>query len=686
MDKFDLLLEIGCDELPARFLKRLSSDLGQTLQREIESLKLHFDTVNTFATPRRLAVIISGLDAKQAERNLERHGPFIKDAYDKSGTPTLACIGFARSCGISVDQLERQQTPKGERVCVSVKQPGLPTSEILEETVNKALKKLPMPKPMRWGDKDISFLRPVQWVVLLFGDQLIDAEILGQRTTNATRGHRFHHPDTLVINEPSAYAELLESQGRVIADFNKRRDLVKELVQQVGQPDTVNIDPALLDEVTGLIEWPVALKGSYAQKYLELPREVLITSMKEHQKCFTVEAAGKLKPHFVLVSNIESKDPATVIAGNERVIQARLADAEFFYNNDRKKSLESRLTTLNDVLFQKKLGSIGDKVKRITKLATFISKHLAADVETTKRGAQLAKCDLVSEMVYEFTNLQGTMGYYYAQHDGESDAVATIIKEHYLPKFSGDQLPTSVEAAAVAIADRLDTLVGIIGINQKPSGDKDPFALRRAAQGVFRILIESALDLDLSKLIHQAAKGFADNLPNADVEADVYQFILERMKYAYIEQNVPVEIFEAVAATQTTNPLDFDKRIHAVQAFKLLPEAEALAAANKRVSNILKKQNKFDIPKKVNSKYFEAAAEEELASLISEQHQKVSDFYEQRDYTQALTSLACLKDPIDHFFDEVMVMDEDEKKRNNRLALLATLHALFSQTADISLI
>ena len=686
MKKNDLLLEIGCDELPARFLQRLSADLGHCIKQELEAINLHFESLKTLATPRRLAVIISDLDGEQPERLLERHGPFIKDAYDKSGTPTLACIGFARSCGVSVDQLQHQQTPKGERVCVSVKQPGLPTTEILGELINKALKKLPLPKPMRWGDKDISFLRPVQWVILLFGDTLIQTEILGHQTTQQTRGHRFHHPQPLLINEPQNYQEVLATKGSVVAEFNVRRDLIEEQIKRAASPDTVIIDPDLLNEVTGLVEWPVALKGSFKKDFLKLPREVLITSMKEHQKCFPVEQAGSLKPYFILVSNIKSKDHAKVIEGNERVIQARLSDAEFFFNNDCEHSLESRLAGLDTVLFQKKLGSLGDKVKRITKLATYISKHLNADGDITKRGATLAKCDLISEMVFEFPNLQGIMGSYYALHDGEPQQVADIIKQHYLPKFSGDTLPSTLEAAAVALADRLDTLVGIIGINQKPSGDKDPFALRRAAQGVFRILIELKLDLDLAKLIHQATKNFSETLSNDAVIADVYQFILERMKYAYIEQQVPVEIFEAVAATQTTNPLDFDKRVQAVLAFQQLPEAAALAAANKRVSNILKKQNQLDIPKKVNSKYFDHDAETELAALVSEQNEKVSSFYAAQDYTQALTSLACLKDPVDHFFDQVMVMDEDEKKRNNRLALLASLRALFSQTADISLI
>lgn len=686
MNKYDFLLEIGCDEIPARFIQRLSQDLGQTLRRELEAVKLHFADLKTFATPRRLAVLVSQLDAKQAERKLERHGPFVKDAYDKSGTPTLACIGFARSCGIGVDELQRQQTPKGERVCVSVSQPGLPTEEILADVVTATVKKLPQPKPMRWGDNDFAFLRPVQWIVMLFGKTPIHAKILGKHTTNETVGHRFHHPQPLFIPEPKEYNQVLYSRGYVVADFDSRRDLVEKLIKKAAAPETVIIDPVLLDEVTGLIEWPVALKGSFEERFLKLPREVLITSMKTHQKCFPVEGDGKLKPFFILVSNIESKNPNTVIKGNERVIQARLADAEFFYENDRKTSLDSRLSTLDDVLFQKKLGSIGDKVKRIIKLSGTIAKSIDADADITKRGAQLAKCDLVTEMVYEFPSLQGIMGHYYALHDKEPKKVANIIKEHYLPKFSGDELPTSNEAAAVAIADRLDTLVGIIGINQKPTGDKDPFALRRAAQGIFRILIEKKLDIDLAQLIHQAVKSFSNGLPNKNVEADVYQFILERMKYAYLEDGVSVEIFEAVSATETSNPLDFDKRVRAVQEFSKLPEAEALAAANKRVSNILKKQNKLDIPKKVNARYFDAPIEEKLNKLLEQQNEKVSTFYEQQDYTKALTTLAVLKDPIDQFFDEVMVMDKDEKKRNNRLALLATLRALFAKTADISLI
>ncbi|PHQ80059.1 MAG: glycine--tRNA ligase subunit beta [Coxiella sp. (in: Bacteria)] len=687
MDKQDFLLEIGCDELPARFLKRLSQDLGAGIRRELERTKLHFDALETYASPRRLAVLVSQLDSVQPERNIERHGPFVKDAYDKSGTPTLACIGFARSCGVSVDQLQHQESPKGERVCVFAKQPGLPTVDILAELCQKAIKKMPMPKPMRWGDHDISFLRPVQWVVMLFGKTPIRTEILGKKTTTETFGHRFHHPQAIFIPTPKDYKSVLYTKGYVVADFDKRHELTEKLIKQAATPNRVIIDPELLDEVTGLIEWPVALEGNFKPAFLDLPKEVLITSMKTHQKCFPVEDSdGKLQPAFVLVSNIDSKDPNVVIKGNERVIDARLSDAEFFYKNDCKHRLDANIKALDNVIFQKKLGSLGNKVNRITKLASYIAKALEADVDAAKHGAQLAKCDLISEMVFEFPSLQGIMGYYYAQHDKEPKKVATIIKEHYLPKYAGDALPTSKESAAVALADRLDTLVGIIGIKMKPTGDKDPFALRRAAQGIFRILIEKKLDLDLAKLIHQAARGYQDELTHKTVEDDVRQFVFERMKHWYADNDISVEVFEAVASTNTTNPLDFDKRVHAVVAFRKLPEAEALAAANKRVSNILKKQNQLDIPKKVNAKYFDAPAEEKLAALLEQQNDKVAGFYENQDYTKALTSLACLKEPIDKFFEDVMVMDKDEKKRNNRLALLASLRSLFAQTADISLI
>lgn len=686
-NKHDFLLELGCAELPARFLKRLADDLSACLQTELLAAGLHFNHTKNYAAPRRIAVLISGLDAEQPDQDIERHGPFIKDAYDKDGTPTLACIGFARSSGVSVDQLQKQQTEKGERVCVVSKVAGAPTRQKLSDITKQALKKLPLPKPMRFGEQNLSFLRPVQWVVMLFGKDVIRTDILGKETGAQTRGHRFHHPQELHIHEPNDYESLLHTQGYVIADFDKRRETIREeLKKKIEHPHQVPEDSELLNEVTGLVEWPVVLIGKFNPFFLELPPEVLITTLKTHQKCFPVmDQQNKLLPHFVLVSNIVSKEPKQVIKGNERVIHARLSDAAFFYHNDRKQSLASRLTALDAVTFQNKLGSIGDKIKRLSTSTAAMIKLTNGDAEIIKRGVLLSKCDLLTEMVHEFPNLQGTMGYYYALYDKESESVACIIKEHYLPRFSGDALPTTLEGSIVAIADRLDTLVGIIGIAQKPTGDKDPFALRRAGQGIVRILIDNKLDLDLLKLIQVACKQFPQDLLQDKTDHEVYQFILERLKYWYIDSGTTTaETFEAVHSMQVNNLLDFNKRIHAVEKFKTLPEAESLIASNKRVNNILKKQP--DLMQKISAKYLDHPAEIELHNHIVAKTEIVNQFCKEHHYIEALSTLAELKQPIDHFFENVMVMDEDDKKRNNRLALLIHLHELFSRVADISMV
>lgn len=686
-DKHDFLLELGCAELPARFLKRLSDDLSACLQTELLAAGLHFNHTKNYAAPRRIAVLISGLDAKQPDQNIERHGPFIKDAYDKDGTPTLACIGFARSSGVSVDQLQKQQTEKGERVCVIAKVAGTLTSEKLPDITKQALKKLPLPKPMRFGEQNLSFLRPVQWVVMLFGKDIIHTDILGKETSAKTKGHRFHHPRELHIHEPNEYEALLHTQGYVIADFDKRRDTIREeLKKKIEHPHQVPEDMELLNEVTGLVEWPIVLVGKFNPFFLELPPEVLVTTLKTHQKCFpVVDQKNKLLPNFVLVSNIASKEPKQVIKGNERVIHARLSDAAFFYHNDRKHALASHLVALDTVTFQNKLGSIGDKVKRLINSTEEISKLTQSNAEILKRGVLLSKCDLLTEMVHEFPNLQGTMGYYYALHDKEPELAALIIKEHYLPKFSGDALPTTLESSIAAIADRLDTLVGIIGIAQKPTGDKDPFALRRAAQGIVRILIDNKLDLDLLKLIQLACKQFPQNVLQNKTENEVYQFILERLKYWYIDSRITTaETFEAVNSMSVSNLGDFNKRIHAVETFKTLSQAESLIASNKRVNNILKKQT--ELPKKISPKYFDHDAEIELHSCIVTKAEVVNEYCKEHRYVEALSALAELEQPIAHFFEHVMVMDEDDKKRNNRLALLVHLRELFSRVADISMV
>lgn len=685
MSQQDFLLEIGCEELPARYLWRLATDLKEKLTQTLSDAKLAFGEARCYATPRRLAVLIEGLDEQGRDGKKERHGPFIKDAYDKDGTPTLACLGFAKSCGVPVDQLQRQETPRGERVCVSITEAGQPTVEQLPELITQTLKRLPLPKPMRWGTGELSFLRPVRWVVMLFGNASITTTVLGQKTQATTYGHRFHHPQAVTIPTPKEYNAALYGKAYVVPDLEQRRQLIeKRLNQAAGQYHAI-IEPDLLNEVTALVEWPVALLGNFDKTFLKLPREVLITTLKTHQKTFPVEdAQGNLQPHFIVISNIESKDPQAVITGNERVINARLRDAKFFYDNDLKTPLASRANALDAVVFQQKLGSIGDKQRRLTKLATYIAKQIEADVETTKQAAGLSKCDLITEMVYEFPTLQGIMGHYYALHDHCSKDVARAIQEQYWPKFSGDKLPTSNPAACLALADRLDTLVGIIGINQLPTGDKDPFALRRAAQGIYRILIEKSFDLDLQKLITHAIKGYSIDLPNAKTDAQAFDFIVERMRYWYLDQNVPTEVFESVLATETPSPLDFHRRLEAVQAFIALPEASTLASANKRVSNILKKQNHLIIPKRISEKLLEAPAEKALSDILLTQAEKVNTLYDKANYTAALSALACLKTPVDQFFEEVMVMDKDEKKRNNRLALLSQLQQLFTQVADIA--
>lgn len=687
MSTKDFLIEIGCEELPAGAQTSLAAHLAKALTQAFDDAKLEHGEAQIFAAPRRLAVLISNVTATQPARTIERQGPSVESAYDKSGTPTLACLGFAKSCGVSADQLGIQDTPKGKRIFCKVAHPGKQTNELLPEIVQSALKKLPSPKPMRWGNNDIRFIRPVHWVLLLFGRDVIYTELFGLKTTRETRGHRFHHPRPIPITHPKDYNVVLYSQGYVVPDFQTRKDLIrKQIDKAVGHNQQAIVDENLLEEVTGLVEWPVVQKGSFNPDFLNVPKEVLITSMQTHQKCFPIEHTdGTLAPQFLLVSNIESKDPALVTQGNEKVINARLSDAAFFYDNDLKHPLPSYLPTLNKVIFQHKLGSLGDKTKRTQKLAEHISKKLGADTPLVKRAAQLSKCDLLTEMVYEFPSLQGVMGCYYALNEGEDPEVAQAIKEHYLPAFSGDRLPETLTGAIVSLADRLDTLVGIFGINQIPTGDKDPFALRRNALGILRILIEKELPLDLMALLTQTQKGYANILPNDKVIEQCLEFIMSRLKSWYLEQRVAPEIFESVLAINPKSPLDFHHRVQAVRQFQTLPESSALAAANKRVSNILKKQDE-KLPTKTDAALFECEEERVLAKCLDTQSEEVTTLYQNADYTTALTKLSTLKEPVDAFFDQVMIMDKDAKKRRNRLALLVSLRKLFTQVADISLL
>lgn len=688
MSSVDFLFELGCEELPTQSVKALSSALSENIRDQLQKREITFENVNSFGTPRRLAVIVSQLSTEQAPRVTERQGPAYEKAYDRDGIPTLACLGFARSCGVSVDQLSTKDTEKGKRVVYNESQPGKPTRDIMTDVVKQAIDKLPIRKPMRWADHDFSFVRPIHWVVMLYGQEAIETELFGQAAHNKTRGHRFMHPEPITLANSTDYENALQSQGKVIADFAKRRKMIQEKIEHAAAPHgKAIIDEDLLDEVTALVEWPVILCGQFKAEFLQVPKEVLITSMQTHQKCFAIEGEqGKLIPRFIVVSNIESSDPATVIHGNERVINARLADAAFFYHNDRQHSLESRLPRLEHVVFQKQLGSLAEKSERIAELSKTIANQINIDTKSAEHAGLLCKCDLVTEMVDEFPKLQGIMGYYYALNDNDSEACALAIKEHYLPRFSGDKLPSDLLGCCIGIADRLDTLVGTLGINKIPTGDKDPFGLRRAALGLLRILLEKELDLDLMDLLEQAKQRYGNALTNHDVVTQAYDFCLDRLKHWYAEQGIDAEVFAAVAARRPASPLDFHRRLQAVQQFQTLPEANTLAAANKRVGNILKKIDLDELPSEADTQLFELDEERELAQRLTQQQQVVSELYQEANYTSALGELASLKSSIDAFFDKVLVMTDDEKIRNNRLALLRSLRQLLTQVADISLL
>lgn len=687
MSKQDFLLEIGCEEIPANAQQYLSRALHDQFIQILADNKLSHDEIKCFATPRRLAVIISGLKTTQAPQSTERQGPALQDAYDKNGTPTLMCLGFAKSCGVSVDQLTVKETPKGKRLICICEKPGVETKTLLPGIITKIISQLSIKKPMRWGKSTATFIRPVHWVIMLFGDELISTEILGVSTTHDTIGHRFHHPKSMRINKPDEYNMMLYSQGFVIADFETRKNVIKKAILSVINPtQKIIIDENLLNEVTGLVEWPVILKGTFDKKFLLVPKEVLITTMQTNQKCFPViDQHDQLSPHFILVSNLMSKNPEIVTKGNERVIHARLSDAAFFYEQDCKQTLSDYLPKLDHVIFQDQLGTLGDKTQRLIKLASMIAKEIHANVAETKRAATLSKCDLVTGMVGEFPNLQGIMGYYYALHHHELENVATAISEQYLPKFSGDTLPTTLPGCCLAIVDRVDTIVGVLGIGKAPTGDKDPFALRRAAQGVLRILIEKNIDIDLENLLSESKKLYGNVLTNKTVITESFDFIMTRLKSFYLEKNIAVDIFESVLACHPTSPIDFDRRIKAVLQFQQLPEATSLAAANKRVSNILKKEKNIKF-KPINSALFEFDAEHQLSKQLTECTKIVDVLYKKNNYEKALTELSTLKEPIDQFFDSVMIMVDDEKKKQNRLALLTSIRTLFTKVADISLL
>ncbi|KFZ30908.1 hypothetical protein IDSA_07480 [Pseudidiomarina salinarum] len=683
-----LLVEIGTEELPPKALKSLSDAFTDALVQLLTEQEFNFGTVRSFASARRLAVQIATLDAQQPDKVVEKRGPAVDVAFDAEGTPTKAAEGWARSNGITVADADRLVTDKGEWLLYKAEVKGQPLSALLPELVQQALGRLPIPRPMRWGNSTAEFIRPVHTITMLYGADLIAGEILGISSGSHLQGHRFHCPQGTNLEHADNYEQTME-KAWVIADFSRRRERIQKGIDQLAQElgGEVLADEALLDEVTALVEWPVALSASFDSNFLTVPKEPLIVTMKDDQRYFPLhDKNGDLLPSFIFITNIESKDPQQIILGNEKVVRPRLADAQFFFESDKKIPLTNRIEALSSVLFQKQLGSVKDKSERISEIAGKIAELLGINRAVPERAGKLSKADLTTQMVLEFPETQGVMGMHYARHDGEPDGVPQAIYEHYLPRFAGDSLPQSLAGCTVALADKLDTLVGIFGIGQVPKGDRDPFALRRAAIGLLRIIVEKDLPLDLQELVAAAKSSFkSGTLTSATVEDDVVEFLLGRFRPWYQDQNIAVDVIQAVQARRPTRPVDFDQRVRAVTAFRELPEAEALAAANKRVSNILAKVE-GEISQDIDQGLLTEAAEIELSKAVGAARISSSKALDAGDYTGALKALADLQKPVDTFFDNVMVNTEDDAVRKNRLALLSRLRELFLRIADISVL
>ncbi|CAI1157421.1 glycine--tRNA ligase subunit beta [Serratia fonticola] len=688
MTQQTFLVEIGTEELPPKALRSLAEAFAANFTAELDNAGLEHGEVKWFAAPRRLALKVADLSAAQADREVEKRGPAIAQAFDAEGKPSKAAEGWARGCGITVDQAERLVTEKGEWLLYRAHVPGQSAQQLLAGMVSTALSKLPIPKLMRWGDKETQFVRPVHTVILLLGAELIPGTVLGIDSARTIRGHRFMGEAEFTIDNADQYPQILLERGKVVADYQTRKSLIKRdaelAAQQIG--GKADLSESLLEEVTSLVEWPVVLTAKFEEKFLAVPAEALVYTMKGDQKYFPVyDAAGKLLPNFIFVANIESKDPQQIISGNEKVVRPRLADAEFFFNTDRKQRLEDNLPRLETVLFQQQLGTLRAKTDRIQAMAGWIAGQIGADVNHATRAGLLSKCDLMTNMVFEFTDTQGVMGMHYARHDGEAEDVAVALNEQYQPRFAGDELPQSLVACSLAIADKMDTLAGIFGIGQHPKGDKDPFALRRAALGVLRIIVEKNLPLDLQTLTEEAVRLYGDKLTNAKVVDEVVDFMLGRFRAWYQEEGHAVDTIQAVLARRPTKPADFDARVKAVTHFRTLEAAAALAAANKRVSNILAKSNDTLLDQ-VHASVLKEPAELKLATHLVVLRDKLQPFFAEGRYQEALVELAALRETVDAFFDGVMVMAEDEAVRVNRLTLLSKLRELFLQVADISVL
>ncbi|MBN6064375.1 glycine--tRNA ligase subunit beta [Aggregatibacter actinomycetemcomitans] len=683
----NFLVEIGTEELPPKALKTLATAFADNVQAELNQAGLAFDKIEWFAAPRRLAVKVLALATQQPSKEIEKRGPAVSAAFDAEGKPTKAAEGWARGCGISVEQAERLAIDKGEWLVHRAKIEGQPTKNLLGNIVASALAKLPIPKPMRWADKTVQFIRPVHTVTMLLGDELIEGEILGMASGRTIRGHRFLGEREFEIQHADQYPQLLREKGSVIADFNERKAeiLAKSQAKATALGGVADIEESLLEEVTSLVEYPNVLAAKFEERFLAVPAEALVYTMKGDQKYFPIYGKeGKLLPHFIFVSNINPDDPSAIIEGNEKVVRPRLTDAEFFFKTDLKQKLVDRLPHLETVLFQQQLGTLRDKTDRIEQLAGEIAKQIGADEAKAKRAGLLSKCDLMTNMVFEFTDTQGVMGMHYARHDGEDEEVAVALNEQYMPRFAGDELPKSLVASSVALADKFDTLTGIFGIGQAPKGSADPFALRRAALGVLRIIVEKNLPLDLEDLVQKSAALFGDKLTNKNVVADVVDFMLGRFRAWYQDEGIAVDVIQAVLARRPTRPADFDARVRAVSHFRTLDSAEALATANKRVANILAKA---DIAiGEINFTACVEPAEKALAEAVLALQTEVQPLIAKGEYTAVLDKLANLRQPVDNFFDNVMVNAEDPALRQNRLAILNTLQGLFLQVADISLL
>jgi len=681
MSALDFLVELGTEELPPKALAKLAEAFCAGIEKGLKDAGLGFAKAQAYAAPRRLAVLVEQLATQQPDRSINLDGPPMQAAFDADGEPTQAALGFARKCGVDLAEIDRS----GPKLKFSRTIEGQPATQLLPGIVEASLNDLPIPKRMRWAARKEEFVRPTQWLVMLFGEHVIDCEILAQRAGRESRGHRFHSPGQVHISKPSSYLEDLRG-AHVIADFAERRELIAKRVEQLAaeQNGTAIVPPALLDEVTALVEWPVPLVCSFEERFLEVPQEALITTMQDNQKYFCLlDANGRLLPRFITVANIESKDPAQIVSGNEKVVRPRLTDAEFFFKQDKKQKLDSFNERLKNVVFQAQLGTVYDKAERVSRLAGLIAERTGGDKQRAARAGLLCKCDLATEMVGEFPEMQGIAGYYYALNEGEPEDVALALNEQYMPRGAGGELPSTLTGAAVAVADKLDTLVGIFGIGMLPTGSKDPYALRRAALGVLRILIEKQLDLNLVEAVNFAIGQFGTQVKSAGLADQVLEFIFDRLRARYEDEGVDVAAYLSVRAVQPGSALDFDQRVQAVQAFRTLPEAEALAAANKRVSNLLAKFE-AKLPEAVEPRWFDNATEFSLYSALQQAEQAVQPLAAARQYREALERLAHLRGPVDAFFEAVLVNAEDASVRANRYALLARLRGLFLGVADIS--